>query len=446
MYKSISKGLLLSGFILMASILSGFALYAQEGLPNKWSLEDCLRYAEENNISVNSLRLAKLTSEQNLIQSRAALLPDLNASTSHNLTHTTVTTAEGGSSTNTNGSLGLNTSVTLYNGGLLRRDIQQRKLDISMSELDVEEEKNNLYLQIIQAYNNILLDKETIVYAEDLVNTSLEQVKQMQALYKVGNVARKDLIQLEAQLANDQFTLTSARNNEKQDKVSLKQLLQLSLEVDFDIERPDSAASIQAIREPRQVLNNALAYRPEIRNSELAIASAKLDIKNAKSGYLPSISLSGGIGTSYGNSTALGFSQFNNSLYQQIGVTASIPIFSRKVNQTNVARANIALEQANLAYANTKTVLSQAVESAYISANTAISQYTSSQEQLKYNEEAYRIAGEELRIGTYNTTEYVQQKNLYIQALQNFTQAKYNALLAIDIYNFYNSTSDTFKK
>lgn len=438
MYKSISKRLLLSGFILMASIITAPELYAQEVLPSKWSLQDCLQYAEENNISINSLRLAKLTSEQNLIQSKAALLPDLNASTSHNLTHTTITTSGGESSTNTNGSLGLNTSVALYNGGLLRRDIQQKKLDISMSALDVEEEKNNLYIQIIQAYNNILLDKETIVYAEDLVNSSLEQVKQMRALYKVGNVARKDLIQLEAQLANDQFTLTGARNNEKQDKVILKQLLQLSMETAFDIENPDSTASIQAIPPQRQVLNNALAHRPEIKNSELSITSAKLDIKNAKSGYLPSISLNGGFGTSYGNNTSLGFSQFNNSIYQQIGITASIPIFSRKVNQTNVARASIALEQANLAYANTKTILSQAVESTYISANTAISQFTSSQEQLRYNEEAYRIAGEELRIGTYNTVEYVQQKNLYIQALQNFTQAKYNALLAIDMYNFYN--------
>ncbi|WP_036602582.1 TolC family protein [Olivibacter sitiensis] len=446
MYNSIRKWLFLSGLLVVTSVWTVQGIYAQDTLPARWTLQDCLRYAQENNITVNSLRLSKLTSEQNLIQSRAALWPNLTASTSHNLNHTTVTGSGGSSTTNNNGSLGLTSAVTLYNGGVLRRDIQQKQLDVSMSELDVEEEKNNLYLQIIQAYNNILLDKETIVYAEDLVNSSKEQVKQMQAQYNTGSAARKDLIQLEAQLANDQFTLTSAQNNEKQDKLTLKQLLQLPMDTGFDIERPDSTGSIQAIPSQQQVLANALSYRPEIKNSELAIAGAKLDIKNAQSGYLPTISLSGGLGTSYGNNTSLGFSQFNNSIYQQIGITASIPIFSRKVNQTNVARAKIALEQADLSYANTKTILSQAVESAYISANTAVSQYGTSQEQLKYNEEAYRIAGEELRIGTYNTVEYVQQKNLYIQALQNFTQAKYNALLAIDIYNFYSKGSDAVNK
>lgn len=425
-----------------ALILFAKTLSAQETSLRAWTLADCLNYAEENNITVNSLRLTKLTNEQNLIQSKAALLPDLTASTSHSFTNTTVTSSGDGSSTNMNGSLSLGSNLTLYNGGLLKRDIQQKKLQMTMSDLDIEEEKNSLYLQIIQAYNNILLDKETIIYAEDLVSSSQEQVKRMQTLYDAGSAARKELIQLEAQLANDRFTLVNAQNAEKQDKLNLKQLLQLPVEANFDIVKPDPSLRIEPIISQEQVLANALAYRPEIKNSLLDITNATLDVKNAKSGYLPSVSLYGGIGTSYGNNTSLGFNNFNNNIYQQIGVTASIPIFSKKQNQTNVARAKIALQQANLNYANTKTIVSQAVESAYINANTAISQYQSSQEQLKYNEEAFNISGEELRIGSSNTAEYVQQKNQYVQAFQNFVQSKYSALLAVDIYNFYNRNTE----
>lgn len=403
----------------------------------RWTLDDCLAYAKEYNIALNSLRLSRLTSEQNLVQSRAAILPDLNASTSHNFTRTTLTNS-GATTTNTNGTVGLSSSLILYSGGVLRKDITQKKLEVEMAELDVQEEMNNLYVQIIQAYTNILLDKETITYATDLVNSSKEQVQQMKQQFEVGTAARKDLIQLEAQLANDQFTLTNAQNTERQDKVNLKQLLQLPIGQPFDVAPNDTSFSPEAIPSLQEVFSNALNYRPEVKSSQFAIESAKIDLQKAKAGYLPIVTINGALGNSYGNNTSLGFSQFNNNIYQQVGIAASMPIFSKKVNKTNVARSAIAVQQAELDLSNTMTILSQAVESAYISARNAFSQYSASEEQLKYNEEAYRIAGEELRIGTYNTVEYVQQKNLYIQAVQSYTQAKYNALLALNIYNFYN--------
>jgi len=404
-----------------------------------WSLKECLQYAQEHNIAINNLRLSRLSAEQDLISAKAAVLPDLNGSVSQNATHYGSSATDRNKKINTSGSIGLNSSLTLFNGGVLKANINQQQLGLEAAGLDIDEANNDLYLQIIEAYTTILLDKETINYARDLVQTSQAQTEQMRQRYQAGDVARKDLIQLEAQLASDQYTLTNAQNAERQDKITLKQLLQLPISETFDIEKPDTASvRLAAIPSLNQVVEEALANRPEVKNSQLSIESAKLDLKKAKAGYLPEISLNGGLGTSYGNNTDFGtFNQFNNNFYQQIGVTASIPLFTRKINKTNVAKSTIAIQQAELGLLNTKTILSQEVEQSYINTQNAYSQYNASTRQLDYNKEAYRIAGEELRVGAANTVEYVQQKNLYIQALQAYTQAKYSALLSLNVFKFY---------
>jgi len=426
-------------FGVLASWNSVFAQETDTLDTKEWSLEECLQYAQEHNITLNNLRLAKQIADQDLISAKAAVLPDLNGSISQTASHVgSSQTDAGNNDISLNGSVGLNSSLTLFNGGLLRNSIKQSQLNTQSADLNVAETNNSLYLQIISAYTNILLDKETIVYAQDLVQTSQAQTEQMRQQYKAGAVARKDLIQLEAQLANDQYTLTSAKNAEKQDKLVLKQLLQLPTGSAFDIIKPDTAFALTAIPTLNEVVQEALAKRPEVKNSELSVDYAKLDQKNAKTGYLPVISLSGGIGTNYGNGYGAGFSsQLGDNFYQQIGITASIPIFSRKINQTNVAKSTIAIQQAQLDLLNTKTILSQEVEQAYLNTQNAYSQYNASAQQLSYNKEAYRIAGEELRVGSANTVEYIQQKNLYIQALQSYTQAKYNAILSWNTFNFY---------
>jgi len=410
----------------------------EQGNVKLWSLKECLAYAQQHNITIHNLRLAKQIADQNLISAQASVLPDLNASVSQNATHYGVAQGDAGKAISLNGSAGLNSSVTLFNGGTLKANIRQSQLGTEMADLDISEASNDLYLQIIQAYTNIMLDKETVLYAQDLVQTSQVQTTQMSQQYQAGAVAKKELIQLQAQLASDQYTLTSAQNAERQDKITLKQLLLLPVDSNFDIEKADTSFDLVAIPTLHEVIQEAIAKRPEVKNSLLDIESAKLDLKRAKAGYLPVISLNGGVGSGYNNSTTIGtFRQFDNNFYQQIGITASMPLFSRKVNQTNVAKSNIAIKQAELNLLNTKTLLSQEVETAYIHTQNAYSQYHASTQQLDYNKEAYRIAGEELRVGSANTVEYIQQKNLYIQALQAYTQAKYNAMLSLHVFNFY---------
>lgn len=402
-------------------------------LPGVWDLQTCLNYARKNNIQINSLRLSKKSSEQNLLLARAAVLPDLYGSANQTLRH--VETGGGSSS----GSYGLSTSWTLYNGGYLKTNIRQQDLLMQQANLSVLKQENDLTLQITQAYLNILLDKESVVYSRDLVYTSTAQLEQARERYKAGSIARRDVVQFEAQLANDQYTLTSSENAQRQDLLALKQLLQLPHETNMDIAKPDTVIAEVVIPSLEQVRHYALQNRPEVKNSELGLQSAQLGLDKAQAGYKPALTVGANLGTSYAGNSSYNASlgQLSDNFSQQIGVTLSVPIFTKRTNKTNVELAKINIDQANLTLKNTRTVLSQTVEQAYINAVNAQSQYKAAAKQFQYSKEVYRIANEELRLGAANIYDFYQQRNSYVQALQQYIQAKYNAALSVGIYDFY---------
>jgi len=443
------KNKMIRNCILCLLCFSGATVFAQDNtnFPDSivWDLKKCLEYAYQNNITLNSLRLSKQSTEQEFLLSKAAVLPDLYGSASQTFNHynstnnvDNTTTGNRNSDFRVSGSLGLNSSWTLYQGGYLRSDIKQKDLSVQSANFSILENEEDISLQITQSYLNILLDKESIVYAQDLVKTSIAQLEQARQRFSAGAIARKDVAQLQAQLANDQYTLTSALNAERQDKLSLKQILQLPTEVNFDVVKPDSITALNPVSSLKEVQHYALQNRPEVKNSLLGIEIAKLSLDKALAGYKPSLSLGGNIGTDYitGNNYST-FNQFDRNLNQQLGINLSIPIFTNRLNKTNAALARIAIDQAQLNFKETTTVLSQTVEQAYINVQNAQSQYSSAEEQLKFASEVYRIANEELRLGAADITDFYLQRNQYIQALQANIQAKYNAALAVKIYQFY---------
>jgi outer membrane protein len=424
--------------LLLILLLSGFSVYAQDstliGSTIQWDLAKCIEYAKKNNIQINTLHLSQLTSQQEYLLARAARLPDLSASASQNFTH-----AGNGSGFGANGSYGVNSSLTLYNGNYINNNILQRNLSVQSANLSVIQQENDITLQITQAYLAVLLDKETIVYNTDLLTTTQAQVKLEQQRYDVGSVARKDLIQLQAQQAADQYTLTSSKNIERADIITLKQLLLLPTDIHFDIVKPDSTTTTptNAISPFKDAEQTALQNRPEIKNGELGVKIAQYDVDKAAAGYKPTLTAGGSIGTGYATGQGNFPNQFNNNFDQQVGVTLSVPIFTKRVVKTQVEEAKIAVKQAQLNLTDTRVVLSQTVERAYLNVQNAQSQYDAAAEELKYSKEAYRIASEQLKVGVANTVDYLLQKNLFVQSQQQFVQAKYNSLLTLKIYDFY---------
>lgn len=420
--------------LFFSCLINVMAVFAQDSLSTvKWDLQTCLDYAYKNNIQVSSARLSQQTSQQELILSKSSTLPNLYGSATQYVNHNHNEAVYG------SGNYGLTSSWTLYQGGYIKSDIQQKNVEVERANLSTMQQVNDLTLQITQYYLNILLDKETIIYQQNVVATSQAQVDRAKKRLDAGSIAQKDVAQLLAQLANDKYTLVTAENAQRQDLISLKQLLQLNATT-FDVITPDTIISKKAVDNLLSVQQTALKDRPEVKNRELNVKSAEFGLQKANSGFLPTLTASGFAGSSYQGAGSGYFNQLNNGFNQQVGLTLSVPIFTRKVNQVNRAEAKINIDQAKLSLKDTKTTLALTIEKAYINVVNSQNQYDAAAEAFKYNQETYRVANEQLKVGIVNMVDFLQQKSLFTQALQQYIQAKYNAALTIEIYEFYKGT------
>jgi outer membrane protein len=410
-------------------------------LPSRWDLQTCLDYARKNNITLNSLRLSVRTAQQNYLLARAARQPNLNGTLQQTYTHSkNANPVVGGFQTESSfaGSYGLSSSAILYNGGSLTDNIRQKNLEIESANLTVVENENSITLEIVQDYLNILLAKENVVYVQDLVKSTIAQVDQGKKEYDAGSIARNAYIELQAQLATDKYTLITAQNAVRQNKLTLKQLLQLPIPDTFDIVTPDTVIATEAVPSLDSVEAFALRNRPEIRAGQIGIDISRYDLAVARTGYLPVLSASAGLSTGYSNNqTDDYFKQLDNNFFQQIGLNLSIPIFNKRTVKTAVENARIEIEQSKLSLLSTQTTLAQNIEQAYINVQNAQGQYDAAVEELTANQEAFRVATEQLKVGASDIVSYLQQKTLYTQAFQAYVQAKYNAALSIKIYDFY---------
>lgn len=438
------KSFIINSFTVI-SICHTFYIQAQniekEPLPTVWNLEQCISYSQKNNIQINTLRLTEKSTEQDLLLSKAAKFPSLSGSASQSYTNAkNADLVVGGFQTQATfaGNYSLGSSVTLYNGGYLNNDVKQKKLLIETAKYNAAAAENDITLQITQAYLTILLTKENSVYLNEIAETAKAQLKLGELQYNAGSIAKKDMVQLKAQLATDNYNLINSQNTERQNTLTLKQLLQLPSGYNLTIQKPDTLAPVLPVINLEEAQKAAIEQRPEVKSSELATETAKLDLLKSKAGYQPTLSASGTLASGYSDNQNIAYAtQLDNNFYQRLGLSLSIPIFNNRIARTNVEKSKIAVDQSDLNLTNTKTILAQQVEQAYINVLNAQSQYTAAKEQMDANKENYRIANEQLRLGGISTVDYLLQKNLYVQAFQNFIQAKFNAVISLKIYDFY---------
>ncbi|MFC4389944.1 TolC family protein [Flavobacterium quisquiliarum] len=413
----------------------------QNQLPKVWNLEQCIAYAKQQNIQINTLRLTTKSTEQDLLLSKAAKIPNLLGNASQSFTNAkNADLVVGGFQTQASfaGNYALNSSMVLYNGGYLNNDIKQKDLFIKSAQFNAEAAENDITIQITQAYLNILLAKENSVYLNEILETSKAQLKLGELKYNAGSIAKKDFVLMKAQSATDNFNLITSQNAERQNTLTLKQLLQLPSGYDLTIQKPETLETTLPVIKLEEAQKIALEQRPEVKSSLLEKEAADLELQKSKASFLPTLSASGSLASGYSDNQSTPYpTQLDNNFYQRLGLSLSVPIFNNRTAKTVVEKSKIAIDQSNLNVENTKTVLAQKVEQAYINVLNAQSQFTAAQEQLDANTENYRIANEQLRLGGINTVDYLLEKNLYVQALQNFTQAKYNAVISLKIYDFY---------
>lgn len=435
----------LSPIVFMITNILSLFLHAQDTSfitsTVQWDLATAISYARQNNIQVNLMRLNERQSEQDLLLTKASRYPALSGTATQSFTNSKNTNpVVGGFQTQSSlaGNYSVNSSWTVYRGGYISNDIKSKSLQLQASNLNTAVTENDISLQITQAYLNVLLSKENITYIEVLAKTSKAQYAHGDTLYNAGSISKKDLLQLQAQAAGDEYDLVTAQNQYRQNIVTLKQILQLPVTTGFQPVLPDTLIVDQAIPSLLEAQRTAEQNRPEIKYNQLQIQVAEIELQKARAGYRPTINLGGSLSTGYSdNQSTKYFSQLNNNLYERLGATLSVPIFDNRVNKTNVEQSKITIEQAKLNLEQTRTTLNQQIEQAYIALVNARAQYKSAVVEFEANREAYNISLEQLNLGAINTIDLLVQRNSYVQSLQNFIQAKYNSVLNTKIYEFY---------
>ncbi|WP_160138470.1 TolC family protein [Chryseobacterium sp. c4a] len=423
-------------FFLIFSLVT-IEIFAQTpNYPTRWTLDNCIEYAKENNISINSLRLSKNSAQQDLLQAKDARYPNLNGTVSQGLF-----AVNGNNGLNITGaqsqSLGANSSMTIYHANYINNNEASKNLLVQMADLSVKESENNITLSITQAYLNILMNEENIVSLENVLKTTQTQLKQGNQLYTAGSLSKLNYLQIQSQVAQDQYNLTSAQNTLRTNIINLKQILQLPTQYDFQIVKPDSIIVDDQLKPLQDVQNLAETLRPEVKYGELNVENSNTNLKMAQASIQPTLSVVGNISTNYSNGNGNYFNQLGNNFYMPIGLSLGIPIYNNRIYKTQIEKSKIAIEQANLDLQNTKTALNQQIEQSYVNLQNALAQYDSATKQMDISKQSYDIVNAQMKIGSIDYVQLQQQRLLYIQSIQNYLQAKYTAVLNKQIYEFY---------
>ena len=365
-------------------------------LPAQWDLQSCIDYALEQNITIRKNRVTAASTQIDVKTAKAALFPSLSFSTSQQVVNrpyqessSRVSGSESistNSKTSYNGNYGLNASWTLYNGSKRLKTIQQEKLNNQVAELDVATSENSIQESIAQIYIQILYAAESVRVNENTLQVSIAQRDRGQELLNAGSIAKSDFAQLEAQVSTDRYQLVTAQATLQDYKLQLKQLLELDGENEMNIYLP--ALSDENVLSPlpakRDVYVSALALRPEIEASKLNVNASELGIDIAKSGYLPTVSLSAGIGTNHTSGSDFTFSeQVKNGWNNSIGLSVSVPIFNNRQTKSAVQKAKLQYETSMLSLLDEQKALYKTIEGLWLDANSAQQRYAAANEKLK---------------------------------------------------------------
>ena len=410
--------------------------------PKVWSLEDCITYAIENNITVKDAALNKDIAEIDYSKAKSSRLPNLFGSASQSFSSgntidpiTSSYVTDQINSTN----VGINSSMTLFQGNQLNNQIKQNKLFLEQSVFQEEVEKNNIALNILEVYLQTLYSKENITIAENNVTASEKEVERAKARLDAGTIALSDYTEAQSQTATNKYNVIAAKNDYQQYIIQLKQLLELSPMEDIEIQTIDENMDLVNLElDKMKVYTNALGFLPEIQSSILNIEANKKELDIAKGAYLPTLSLSGSIGSGYTSINDNTFSdQFDINFNQKIGLSLSIPIFNRNQTKAAVKTANINIEKAEIQKQSTEKEIYKKVETAYQNAVSAQEQVVASEASKIAAEKSYELAQKKYELGALSTTDLVISQNTYTNAQQNYLQSKYLNILYHQLLQFY---------
>ncbi len=418
-----------------------------------WTLQDCIDYAMENNITLQKSKLQKESATEELKGAKAALLPTLSASTNQSLGYqpwkdTGMAYVSNGTvntkvdKTSYNGSYSLSGQWTVWNGNRNINTIKLDRLSEEQAELSTQETANSIQERIAQIYAQILYLAENVKVNEQMLETSLKNEERGREMVEVGKMSKADLAQLSAQRANDEYSIVEAKSQLMNNELQLKQLLEITDEERFQVAIPEISDEqiLAEIPELQSVYEQALLNRPEIERSQLAIKSSDVSVSLAKAGWMPSVNLTGGITTSTNSLSGTGWgSQMKSNMNSSLGLGVTVPIYDGRSTKTSVNKAKIQQLQAKLDMQDLQKTLYSDIQQFWLNAWTNQQKYQAAQSSVESAQQSYDLLSEQFRLGLKNIVELMAGKDNLLSAQQNQLQSKYLALYNQQMLQFYAS-------
>lgn len=432
--------------------------FSHPALARKWTLRECIDYALQNNITLQKSSLTRLSAEQDIMQSQAALLPSLSANTNQNVSYrpwpeTGRATVQNGYVEQSvdkvyyNGSYGVNSNWTVWNGNRNRNTVKLNKISAEQAQADSAVTANNIQEQIAQLYVQILYSAEAINVHKKSLETSKQNELRGQAFVEVGKMSRADLAQLTSQRAQDEYGIVEAESSLRNFKRQLKQVLQITDDEEFDVVVPNTTdeMALQLIPTLQSVYEAALEQRPEIKQAKLGIESSNLSIKMAKAQRLPTVGVSASATTTTSSmsSNAWG-SQLKNNFNLGAGVNVSIPIFDNRAAKTAINKAMLQRERYQLELKDKQTSLYSSIENYWLQAVNNQEKFKAAKIATQSAQTSYEMLSGKFEQKLINIVELMQGRDALLKAQQNELQSKYLAILNIDMLNFYKSGELSF--
>lgn len=466
--------------ILFLSII--LSISAQESNSNvkKWSLQECVDYAIDNNITVKQSEYDISLAEVGKKDAIGNFLPNLNVNSSHSWNQGLTTDVSTGvlvNQTTQTTSAGISSGIMIYGGLQNLNSLRRAELSILSNRYQLDKIKDDISLNVINAYLQVLFNKEAVNVALPQLEITREQLRRTNQLVEAGTVPKGDLLDIQATMASDEQNLIITENNVRLALLDLAQLLQLEDYNSFEIAETEISTlplvnladySVDAIYQ------KALENRNEIKVAQTNIEIAESDIKLAKGVWQPTLTGFFNWNSRYSNRSGVGsfidpndptrvigfvegtgedvlgpkstifaidpasFSdQFSDNKGSSFGLNLSIPIFNRFRASNGVSRAKINYEQQKYQLDKEELNLERIIHSVYTDALGALKLYEASKISVDAQNESFRYAQEKFDVGVLNSFDFSQIKNRLVNAESDFLRAKYDFIFKVKLLEFY---------
>ena len=446
------KRIIVGGMMVFLSAIA--PVHAQEQTA-PWSLEACINYAYANNIQLKQKMEEQEARKVELHTSKHSWLPAVNANMGQSFQFGRSTSKSGVivDQNAANTTFNINLDMPIFDGFKIPNDIAARKLDLQAAIESLNKAKEDLAVNIASYYLQVLYNKELQRVAQLQVDLDREQVNKTEAMVNAGKVPLSQLYDIKAQLARDEVTLTEATNNVQLALLDLAQSLELERsDRSFDIVTPQItdavAENMSSILPPETIFDQAVTFKPQIKEQEYLLESQKRMLKVAQAGYYPKLNF----GASYSNGyyhTSMGGEfadtrSFGDQLKQNgqkiVGFSLSIPLFNRFQVRNSVRSARIGINNQRLLLENSKKTLYKEIQQAYYNATAAQEKYTASDKSVASSREAFSYAQARYEAGKSTVFEFNEAKTKYAQSLAEQAQAKFDFIFRAKILDFYRGT------